>query len=251
MIDAGLKPRENAPMVATKNPMIKIKNKKKIARILLVFVFAMLMIGFVFMPGAYLPAGSFSETPLVFNFMAAFLPTPHPSPAPGMVEFPPAPTPTPVLWSCEGKMGTTKPSDHKYFLTSFGCWMDSKGVRHQDGSDNCKPSGLWHVKEAGLCDWSMTGPQCEQFLNYYTADGSRFPYLTRLKITNPENGKSVVAVVIETGPSCWVERNVGGAVIDVSVPVSLYLFGDSRGWREKAIVIVVEVDPSTPLGPVR
>lgn len=161
-------------------------------------------------------------------------------------------TPTPYpTWSCDGKMGTTVPEDGKYIVASFGCWTDARGNLHEDGGDNCVPGGIWELREAGMCKWGWSGKECEQHINYYTADGTRYPFLTKLLITNPENSKSVVAIVIDGGPACWVEQRVGMPVLDVSVPVAIYLFGSSRGWSDGDIVHVEVVDTSTPLGPYR
>jgi hypothetical protein len=74
--------------------------------------------------------------------------------------------------------------------------------------------------------------------------------LARLRLTNPANGKSVVAVALDFGPSCSVESRVSKAVLDASGRVDDYLFGGPRGAGDRALVHVVEVDESTPLGPV-
>jgi hypothetical protein len=96
----------------------------------------------------------------------------------------------------------------------------------------------------------MSGPGCEESVTWYTADAARFGCLARLKITNPANGKSVIAVALDYGPACWVENNVNYPVLDASGRVDRYLFGEDHGAVDRAKIHVVEVDPSTPLGPL-
>ncbi len=153
-------------------------------------------------------------------------------------------------WSCNGSYGTDRALDGNYDLTSFGCWMDASGTVHTDPGDNCIPSCLSQAQAAGLCDPSADGPTCEQSVNWYTADGARFGCLQRVLITNPANGLSVVAVALDFGPSCSVESMVSKAVLDASGRVDQYLFGGDQGVSDMANVHVVEVDNSTPLGPV-
>jgi hypothetical protein len=157
---------------------------------------------------------------------------------------------TTTAWSCTGLQGTEQAEDGDYLLTSFGCWRDSGGIAHDDPGDNCIPACLNKATGAGLCDTAESGAECEEKLNYYTANNGRFPCLGRLRISNPDNGKAVVAAVLDAGPACWVEQQTGKAILDASVPVSLHLFGEPHGWSDWAVVHVVEVDGSTPLGPV-
>jgi len=70
-----------------------------------------------------------------------------------------------------------------------------------------------------------------------------------LRITNPTNGKSVVGVVLDYGPGCSVERSVSKAVLDTSGRIDRELFGSDQGASDRSLVHVIEVDPSTPLGP--
>ena len=163
---------------------------------------------------------------------------------------PPDASIAPIPWSCTGSYGTTKASDGDYYITSFGCWVDPNNTIHTDPGDNCIPSCLAKAKQAGLCMPGDTGPECEERVNWFTADGARFGCLARLKMTNPANGKSVIAVALDYGPACTVERSVNEEVLDASGRVDLYLFGGDRGATDRATVHVVEVDPSTPLGPV-
>jgi hypothetical protein len=87
-------------------------------------------------------------------------------------------------------------------------------------------------------------------VDWYAADGARFGCLARLRVTNPKNGKACVVVALDYGPSCSVENSVSHAVLDLSGPANLHLFGGAQGAVDKALVHVVEVDPTTPLGPL-
>jgi hypothetical protein len=69
-------------------------------------------------------------------------------------------------------------------------------------------------------------------------------------VTNPANGRAVIAVALDVGPSCAVESTVQKAVLDASGRVNRELFSADQGLVDRALVHVVEVDPSTPLGPV-
>jgi hypothetical protein len=151
-------------------------------------------------------------------------------------------------WSCPGSYGTTRALDGNYYVTEFGCWVDDAGV-HTDPADNCIPSCLKQAQAAGLCDPNGAGPDCEEKLGWYTADGARFGCLQRLRVTNPANGKSLIAIALDYGPGCSGEATVQHAVLDSSGNVDDYLFGGAKGTSEKALVHVVEVDDSYPLGP--
>ena len=153
-------------------------------------------------------------------------------------------------WSCTGSYGTTPSQDGNYYLSSFGCWVDTDGGTHTDPGDNCIPSCFSQAKAAGLCLTTDTGPECENRVNWFTADGARFGCLQRLRVTNPNNGKSVIAVALDFGPSCTGEGTVQHEVLDSSGAIDAYLYGGPEGTSDKAPVHVVEVDDSTPLGPV-
>lgn len=154
-----------------------------------------------------------------------------------------------TAFSCTGSWGTTKPADGKYFITAFGCWVDAAGKRYGDSGDNCIPGCLSQLRTQGLCSASQTGKQCEEKLTWFTADAGRFGCGTRVKITNPANGKAAVAVAIDYGPACWVERDVKTPIVDASGRVNRYLFGEDKGAVDKAGVRVEVVPSSTPLGP--
>ena len=153
-------------------------------------------------------------------------------------------------WSCSGSYADTPVDDGNYFITSFGCYVDSSGNVQTDPGDNCIPSCLSQALSAGLCPAGSSGPACEEAINWYTADGARFGCLARLRITNPATGKSVIAVALDYGPSCSVENSVSHAVLDTSGRIDDYLFGGAQGASDRSNVHVVQVDDSTPLGPI-
>jgi hypothetical protein len=157
---------------------------------------------------------------------------------------------SPTNFSCSGSYGTVPVDDGNYYLTSFGCYIDSSGNVQTDPGDNCIPSCLSQAVQAGLCQQGSQGPDCEEAINWFTADGARFGCLARLRITNPANGKAVIAVALDYGPSCSVENGVNHAVLDASGRIDDYLFGGQEGASDMASVHVVQVDDSTPLGPI-
>ena len=57
-------------------------------------------------------------------------------------------------------------------------------------------------------------------------------------MTNPANGKSVVAVALDYGPGCPGENAVMKEVLDSSGRVNRYLFGSDKGARERAHALV-------------
>jgi len=153
-------------------------------------------------------------------------------------------------WTCTGSYGTAKASSGDYYLTAFGCWKDAAGVSHGDAADNCIPTCLAQAKAAGLCLPGDTGKNCEERVTWFTADAARFGCLARLKVTNPANGKSVIAVALDFGPSCTsVEAKVKKEVLDASGRVDRFLFGSDQGVLDRSLVHVTEVAASTPLGP--
>lgn len=185
-------------------------------------------------------------TPFIPAGCTAAPPPPKEAGAPG----PDAPRATTTSeWSCDGKWGTEKAQNGDYYATAFGCWKDAKGTMHKDPGDNCIPACLSRARSSGLCA-GMTGPDCEAAVRWFAADAGRFGCLARLRVTNPANGKSAVVVALDQGPSCSIEKKVRHAAIDLSYPANEYLFGGEQGISDKATVHVVEVDPSTPLGPV-
>lgn len=156
---------------------------------------------------------------------------------------------TTSTWKCTGSYNTVPAADGDYYITAFGCWVDAQGGKHGDPGDNCIPSCLSQLKSQGLCPAGDTGKACEERITWFTADAARFSCGARLRIENPKNGKAVIAVAIDQGPSCTVEAKASKAALDASGRVNRELFGTDHGIVDKALVHVVEVDKSTPLGP--
>jgi hypothetical protein len=158
-------------------------------------------------------------------------------------------------WSCTGTVGKTIPHDNSLYVTSFGCWIDENGRARGDVSDNCIPwcsSGAARHGTQDLYDdlcGGKTGKKCEQDVAWFSADADRYGCMTRLKVTNPDNGKTAVVVVLDRGPNCRIERKVDHWVLDLSYPATNYLFGGQRGPHDRADVIVEIVPEDTPLGP--
>lgn len=151
-------------------------------------------------------------------------------------------------WGCSGSFGIKKMADCEYYATAFGCWKDSNGQNHSDPGDNCIPACLSQAQQS-ICS-GLSGPSCERSVSWFAAGKGRWPCMTRLAVSNPKNGKSAVVVVLDAGPACWVEASVGHAVVDLSYPAAHWLFdGGTPGASEKKLVVVEEVDSSTPLGP--
>lgn len=157
---------------------------------------------------------------------------------------------TTTPWACTGTAGTEKAQNGDYVVTAFGCWVDAAGGKHGDAGDNCVPGCLTDLRRLGLCAAADTGRACEEKLTWFVADAGRFGCGARVRVKNPANGKEVVAVAIDQGPACSIERTVQRAVLDASGRVNRELFGADRGVVDRSLVHVVEVDATTPLGPV-
>jgi hypothetical protein len=151
---------------------------------------------------------------------------------------------------CNGSYGTIPSQDGNYYISQFGCWVDPSGGVQTDPGDNCIPSCLSQALATGLCMPGDTGPQCEERVNWYTADAARFGCLAHLRVTNPKTGKSVIAVALDYGPACSGENAVNMEVLDSSGRIDLQLFGGPQGGVDHSLVHVVQVDGATPLGPV-
>jgi len=158
-------------------------------------------------------------------------------------------------WSCSGTAGTSPNPQGVYYVTSFGCWIDSNGNPRGDGDDNCVPwcqSNAYRFgtqnEYAEMCG-GMSGAACERSVGWYSADADRYGCMTRLRVTNPDNGRAAVVVVLDRGPSCSIERRVDFWALDLSYPASYYLFGEPKSVTERGDVIVEEVPMDTPLGP--
>jgi len=145
-------------------------------------------------------------------------------------------------WSCGGFIGDTRNSQARYYTTAFGCWTDSNGDPHSDPGDNCQPWCLTGAAGQGVqAQWNalcggLSGPACEESLNWYVADADRFGCTTRLKLTAVQSGRSAVVVVIDRGPACSVENSVDFWVLDMSYPAANYLLGGPTSATERVAV---------------
>jgi len=110
-----------------------------------------------------------------------------------------------------------KPSNDIYFLTDFN-----------GQSCSCGP--------------------CYQYGNYFSADRQRFGCGTSLYVCR--GSKCVHLKVTDYGPSCFVENDAGGAVLDASPDVCRDLTGASScGWSDHFAVHVSISLGERPLGP--
>jgi hypothetical protein len=153
--------------------------------------------------------------------------------------------------TCDAASGntTTEKSPNGIYSTSwFGCYEKSDGTIYKDPGDNCE----FACGNQGLCDASLTGPECEAQLKWFAADASRFGCGSHIRLTNCDNGKQVVLTTLDVGPNCnSVEKNYGAPVIDMSHDAMVYLFdGNTYGGGDLMPIIVEEVADTVPLGPV-
>jgi len=157
---------------------------------------------------------------------------------------------TETYWTCTGTTGKHVPADGHFYATCFGCWIDEHGNHRGDPSDNCIPwcQGGDPAGYAEVCA-GLSGPACERQIHWYAAGADRYGCFTRIRATNPHNGKSVVLLVIDKGPACWIEDQVDHWVADISYPASYYLFGEPKNAPERADLIIQVVSDTTPLGP--
>lgn len=129
-------------------------------------------------------------------------------------------------YPCTGVAGSSQSPDGTYYLTTFGGGSDTQHLA-------CLPNGP-------IADGTW----------YYMADNSRFGCGSKVKITNPANGRAVIAQVADYGPDRCVEAAAGREIIDASPLVSQYLFGtSSSGYSQHREVVAQRVDSSMPLGP--
>jgi hypothetical protein len=165
-------------------------------------------------------------------------PTRTPTTAPDNPENP-APTLSTQIdssYACTGFTGTTIPPNGNYKSTAFGC---SGGV--VDPGDNCQPAC---GNPPGLCN-GLSGPECEEAIDWYAADADRYNCFSKLKVTNPLNGKAAVVIVIDRGPACSQEQQHRAPIIDLSYPAARYLGGGNY-----EVLNVQKVADNTPLGPI-
>lgn len=153
-------------------------------------------------------------------------------------------------WTCDSVVGKHVPNHGRFYVTSFGCWIDDNGNRRGDSDDNCVPYCQGHDRDgyARYCN-GLSGAECERRIGWYTADADRFGCFSRIRVTNPDTGKSAVLMVLDRGPACTIERKVDHWVLDMSNPASNYLFGGPTSVLERATVVVEPVSDDTPLGP--
>jgi hypothetical protein len=142
---------------------------------------------------------------------------------------PPASTQT---VSCSGLTATQPTSNGYYESTNFGCNIGFP----KDPVDNCIPACSGTPECAGL-----SGRQCEEKVIWYSANADQYGCNTKLKVTNPVNGKAVIVRALDRGPGCAIQRN--RSVFDIS----------QAAYKEIGVqkfVHVEKVPESTPLGPI-
>jgi hypothetical protein len=152
--------------------------------------------------------------------------------------------------SCNGPKGQTSkqiPSNGVFSTSWFGCYRKADGSIYQDPTDNCE----FACGDKGLCGGNQ-GPDCEANLKWFAADADRFGCGSRIRVTNCVNNLSVVLTTLDRGPNCSsVEQAFSAPVLDMSHDAMVYLFeGKTYGGDDHKRVVIEQVDPSTPLGPV-
>jgi hypothetical protein len=125
------------------------------------------------------------------------------------------------LSGCHGQASSAIPANDKYVLTTFG----------EPGDEQPMSCG----GEANGTGW-------------YAASRQRYGCGGRVKVC--ANAKCAVVATKDYGPDVCVEAAAGMPILDASPQVAKLLFGTSEeGWSDRAVVVVTEVDASTPLGP--
>lgn len=150
--------------------------------------------------------------------------------------------------SCPGSTTSELSSSGFYATSWFGCYLKGDGTIYKDPYDNCE----FACGNKGLCDSSLSGPECEAELKWFAADADRFGCGARIRVTNCENGRSIILATLDRGPNCGsVEQPCGAATLDMSHPAMEYLFEGNGyyGACDHQAVFVEEVDAATPLGP--
>jgi len=155
-----------------------------------------------------------------------------------------------VPGDCDGPNGNTTteiPANGMFATSWFGCYFGDDGDIVQDPGDNCE----FACGDQGLCP-RQDGPNCEANLQWFAADADRYGCGGRIRVTNCENGNSVVLVTLDRGPNCnSVEMECGAPVLDMSHDAMVYLFdGGIFGGCDLQAVVVEQVDETTALGPV-
>jgi len=148
---------------------------------------------------------------------------------------------------CSGLYNTNASPTGAYYATDFGC---SSNPYFTDPGDTCgSASCIQSAYDQGICSSGQSNASCQRAVNWYAVGGSSYGCGARLEVTNPANGKSVVVMVLDNGPSCTVENDANFWVLDVSYPTIMYLFGSEEGYSDHALIQVAVVGASTPLGP--
>jgi hypothetical protein len=148
---------------------------------------------------------------------------------------------------CVGVFNSDPSPTGEYFATDFGC---SSNPYFTDPGDVCGSAAcIQSAYDEGVCSGGQSHAACQRTVNWYSIGGARYGCGARLVVSNPANGRSVVVMVLDNGPSCAVENSAGFWVLDVSYPTIQYLFGQEEGYSDHALVNAVLVDGSTPLGP--
>jgi hypothetical protein len=148
---------------------------------------------------------------------------------------------------CSGLFNTNASPSGDYYATDFGC---SSNPFFTDPGDECGSAAcIQSAYDQGVCSSGQSNADCQRAVNWYAVGGASYGCGARLQVTNPQNGKSVVVMVLDNGPSCTVENNVDFWVLDISYPTIMFLFGSEEGQADHALINAVVVDSSTPLGP--
>ncbi len=148
---------------------------------------------------------------------------------------------------CSGLFNENPSPTGAYYATDFGC---SSNPYFTDPGDTCgSASCIQSAFDQGVCPAGQSNADCQRAVNWYAVGGASYGCGARLNVTNPANGKSVVVMVLDNGPSCTVENDANFWVLDVSYPTIMYLFGSEEGWADHALINAVPVGASTPLGP--
>ena len=126
--------------------------------------------------------------------------------------------------------------------------MQDDGSIYMDPYDNCE----FACGNQGLCPAGQDGPTCEANLRWFAADADRYGCGGRIRVTNCDNGKSVILVTLDRGPNCnTVEKACDAPVLDMSHDAMVYLFdGGIYGGCDHQAVVVEAVADDTQLGPV-
>ena len=148
---------------------------------------------------------------------------------------------------CSGLYNKKPSPTGAYYATDFGC---SSNPYFTDPGDTCgSASCIQSAYDEGVCSGGQSNADCQRAVNWYSVGGASYGCGARLQVTNPANGKSVVVMVLDNGPSCTVENDANFWVLDVSYPTIQYLFGSEEGWGDHALIHAEVVGSSTPLGP--